>query len=239
MVIMKVVAGRPSGINIADIATTSAMPRTTVQRLVEAMEAEGLLFSPPNSKLYRLGFALRHMVDAADWKINSLVRPFLEALSAELNETTALALLNKEHVVYLDIVVGTQTLQAVLPLGAPMPLHSLATGKALLALLDEQALARIQQKAPLEKYTPLTITSWPRMLKEIETIRRLGYATDFGENASEIGALAVAFAGAFGELLSISIAGPVERIKKRQKELLVGLENTRIKLCKALIGTGL
>jgi DNA-binding IclR family transcriptional regulator len=237
MIILRVVANRPAGMNIAEISSESGMPRTTVQRLVEALETEGLLFSPLNSKLFRLGFALRQLSDSADWSFSTVARPFLQQLSSALNETVALALLNKDHAVYLDVVLGTQTLQAFVPIGAPVPLHSLASGKAMLAQLDKASLAQLRKSMRLQEFTVKTITSWTRLDEELANIKHAGYASDFGENTIEIGALAVAFTGANGELLAVSIAGPVDRIRDRKEELLKSLRAARTHLQRAFIGT--
>jgi IclR family transcriptional regulator, acetate operon repressor len=237
MIILRVVADRPAGMNIAEISSESGMPRTTVQRLVEALETEGLLFSPLNSKLFRLGFALRQLSDSTDWSFSTVARPILQQLSSALNETVALALLNKDHAVYLDVVLGTRTLQAFVPVGTPMPLHSLASGKAMLAQLDKAALAQLRKNVKLQKFTDKTITSWARLDEELAKIRHAGYASDFGENSIEIGAFAVTFTGAAGELLAVSIAGPVDRIKHRQEELLSSLREARTHLQRVFIGT--
>jgi len=61
--------------------------------------------------------------------------------------------------------------------------HSTAVGKALLAYLDvEQREAIIRQRG-LKKLTPHTIISVPKIMKEFERVRQLGYAVDDEENS--------------------------------------------------------
>ena len=59
--------------------------------------------------------------------------------------------------------------------GGTFPLHASATGKLILAELDD---ARIEELLPAElpRYTPRTVTSRTALLDEVHQVREQGYA---------------------------------------------------------------
>ncbi len=55
-------------------------------------------------------------------------------------------------------------------------------GKALLAELPNDEIRSLLGSRPLPRLTPRTTVTLPQLIKEIETVRRLGYATSEEEN---------------------------------------------------------
>jgi IclR family acetate operon transcriptional repressor len=60
--------------------------------------------------------------------------------------------------------------------------HATSVGKALVAHIAEDRLGEILHKSGMEKRTPKTITTVPRLHKELEKVRVQGYAVDDEEN---------------------------------------------------------
>ena len=67
----------------------------------------------------------------------ALARPFLERLSEELHETVDLSTVKKDHLVFIDQVIGPQRLRTVSAVGETFPLYCTANGKAYLAQLSD------------------------------------------------------------------------------------------------------
>jgi Transcriptional regulator len=138
--VMRVLADHPEGLSLAEIAKRVALPRSTVQRIIQALESEGFAEPAGPAGGFQLGAALSELVYRHQVDIVSLARPFLEALSSELGETVTLCMLSGMHVSAIDRVIAEQPLRVVFPLGTiPHPTHLLAPGRALLADLPEQA----------------------------------------------------------------------------------------------------
>jgi DNA-binding IclR family transcriptional regulator len=66
--------------------------------------------------------------------------------------------------------------------GSQTYLHSTAMGKALLAEMQNDKIRVLLDTRPLPRLTPRTTVTLPQLIKEIETVRRLGYATSEEEN---------------------------------------------------------
>ncbi len=73
-------------------------------------------------------------------------------------------------------VAGTQKPTAVSAVGVSFPLHSSANGKAILAAMTDESIARLRRRIRLTAITPNTITSWHGLAQEIEVIRKKGCA---------------------------------------------------------------
>lgn len=92
--------------------------------------------------------------------------------------TTQLAVLGTGGtVIYLARRQGRRGVTAASDIGQPAPAHCTGAGKALLAELPEDLLEQ-HLVEPLATLTPHSIGDRERLLKELEVIRRQGYALD-------------------------------------------------------------
>ena len=66
--------------------------------------------------------------------------------------------------------------------GRRMRVHATSVGKALVAHIPEDRLEKILAERGMEKRTAKTITTLPRLLKDLEKVRQQGYAVDDEEN---------------------------------------------------------
>ena len=186
--ILRRLSTAPQGCSLAELAADVGLPRSTVHRLVKALEAEGLVAPVSASAGFRLGPGLLQIASAnREWLV-AQVHPELVALSDRLRETVDLAVLSGDHVVFIDQVARPQRLQTVSAVGVSFPLHSTANGKALLATLDEAEVRKLLP-ARLRRLTCHTITSLDVLLAELEEVRETGLAWDREEN--DIGICAV------------------------------------------------
>ena len=84
------------------------------------------------------------------------MRPFMKDLSNELGETIDLAMLDNGEALFVDQFVAVRGLRVVAHMGARLPLHCTASGKALLAALqpDEVERALAEAAAASTRRTP-------------------------------------------------------------------------------------
>lgn len=222
----------PAGLSLSEIAKRVDLPRSTVQRIVKALDQASLVISSSVSGGFRLGPLLLALAGSTRFEIISFLRPTLEVLARETSESVDLSVINQDRAVFVDQVTGTQRLTAVSAVGVAFPLHCSANGKAMLAALDDAAIVRLQKSLELTRRTARTITSWPDLLSDIGKIRASGVAVDREENSAGICAIATAFRGPKGELAAISIPVPIQRFTAREKELTAILKThaTRLQL---------
>ena len=133
--LLRALEKHPDGLSLGELARALALPRSTVQRIVDALDREGLVIAASAASGVRLGPALLALAAATRFHIAEVARQTLEALAKECGETVDLSLADQDKVVFIDQVAGTHRLTAVSALGVSFPLHSSANGKAVLAAM--------------------------------------------------------------------------------------------------------
>lgn len=217
--VLRALEGRDDGLSLGQIARQLELPRSTVQRIVDALDAENFVVAATPTARVKLGPALVRIAGSIRFQIADAARPYMEQLAGETGETVDLSMLDQDKLVFLDQVIGSHRLRAVSAVGVSFPLHCSANGKALLAALDDTRLERLKKHLDLSAQTSNTITSWKRLSVEIEAIRREGIAYDREEHSPGISAVAAVVRGPTGELAAISIPTPTQRFKGREANL--------------------
>jgi len=212
--VLRVLGDHPAGLSLAEIAGKIGLARSTVQRIVQALEVEGFVEARGPQGGFQLGPALPRLVYRRQIDIVSAARPHLEKLCAELNETTALCALNGNEVTTLDRCIAERVLRVAFPLGSiPFPAQNLAPGLAILAQLSPDALA-------LTLGDPSPSRTLARRLAEVGATGRAEDRND------ECAGFAVALRSPFG-LYAIGVIVPVLRTPDRKDRIFTALENCR------------
>jgi DNA-binding IclR family transcriptional regulator len=224
--ILRALEGEPAGLSLGAIAQRVGLARSTVQRIVAALATEKLLMAASPSGRVRLGPTILRLAASARTDFIATARPFLVQLSNELNETVDLAAFKKDHLIFVDQVIGPQRLRAVSAVGETFPLYCTANGKAYLAGLDEVALARLIGTS-FERRTANTITRLNDLLAELKVVRKAGVAFDREEHTIGICAAGVALRDPLGNDLAISVPVPAPRFHAQEQLIAERLMATR------------
>ena len=220
MEILRLLNANSGDLSQVEIGAQLGMARSTVSRLLIALEAEGLVRSTGSRGRYRLGSELVSLAASARQNEWRALHPLLVDLSQEINETVDLSILDGNHAVFVDQVVANHRLQAVAAVGDSFPLHATANGKALLAAMPAADVRRILA-GELKSFTKHTITDPDKLITELESIRsRNGIAFDREEHTEGICAVG-AVVGTFDhELLAVSIPVPFRRFEQQEEKLV-------------------
>ncbi len=224
--ILRALEDTPHGLSLGQIARKVTLARSTVQRIVAALEAEKLLIAASPTGRVRLGPALLRLAASVETDFVAIARPFLRELSAELRETVDLSALRKANMVFIDQVVGPQRLRTVSAVGELFPLHCSAPGKATLAGMSGSDIERLIGRH-YEARTAHTITGHAALERDLQRVRATGLAFDREEHSEGICAVAVALRDPMGNAVSISVPVPSQRFAGREDEIAEGLRRTR------------
>ncbi|MHA7774814.1 IclR family transcriptional regulator [Roseibium sp. M-1] len=214
-----------SGLSLGQIADRVHLPRSTVQRIVNALIAERLVMASAAEGGLRLGPEIQSLAAAGRINVAELVRPILTKLSKETKETVDLAVFREDHMVFVDQVIGSHRLRTVSAVGEVFPMTDTANGKAALALMEDDVLVAIaapEFKSESQNPKPLS-----EFLKEIEDVRKTGIGWDLGEHTDGISAAGFAFKDPMGLIYAVSIPVPSHRFDKLKDKLVELLLNAR------------
>ena len=211
------------GLSLGDISRQLGLPRSTVQRIVQALAEGGFLIAGNRAKSIALGPDLLAMGADATGNVVELVQPILKSLAEQTEETVDLARFNRDHMVFINQFPGAHRLQAVSAVGDIFPMHCTANGKAALSQLGDGSLPKVLGST-LKMYTDNTINNYDELLNEINDIRETSLAVDNEEHTLGICAIGMAFKDPARQVYAVSIPIPAVRfatMRDRCEPLLV------------------
>src|SRR6187397_1194653 len=103
--ILRALENQASGLSLGQIAQRVGLARSTVQRIVAALEAEKFVIAATPNGRVRLGPTILRLAASVRSDFVAMARPFLERLSEELHETVDLSTVKKDHLVFIDQVI--------------------------------------------------------------------------------------------------------------------------------------
>jgi DNA-binding IclR family transcriptional regulator len=219
--ILTALAKHPDGLTLGEISLQVELPRSTVQRIVQALDEANFVIAASPTSGVRLGPALLVLASSVKQiSIAELARPLVVQLSKDTGETVDVAVLGTFKAVVVDQIHGTHPLLAVSAVGNSIPLNCSASGKVLLAALTPERLAAIRSRLALPASTQNSITTWAALDREIESVRSSGVAYDREEYRIGICAVAVAVRGPGDEVAAISLPVPTDRFYATEKQLV-------------------
>jgi DNA-binding IclR family transcriptional regulator len=225
--ILRALEDENAGLSLGQIAQRVNLARSTVQRIVAALESESLVIAATPNGRVRLGPAILRLADSVRSDFIAAARPFLERLSAELQETVDLAVVKKDHLVFIDQLIGPQRLRTVSAVGETFPLHCTANGKAYLAQLSEPSIEKLIGRT-YEPRTPNTIIRIETLLEELAQVRANGgIAFDREEHTHGICAAGVALRDPLGNSVAISVPVPSQRFADQRERIAERLLATK------------
>lgn len=215
------------GLSLNKLVEEVGLARSTVYRILSTLEHEGFLIMGGPGEEIQLGTELVSLGAAVHRDMRSELRPYLEELSYEVDETIDLSILETDYLISLDQIARLRPLRAVSLVGSSSPLHCSANGKALLStLLDEEVKRILPEK--LKRFTEKTIVDRAKLLKELNVIRTSGIAYDHEEHNLGICAVSVIVRGPWrNNTAAISILVPSVRFYKKEKEIISVLQRTK------------
>jgi DNA-binding IclR family transcriptional regulator len=181
--ILDLLAGNAEPLGVREIARRLALAPSNVQRLLKTLAKAGFLEQTQGTLRYKIGYRAFQVGSAfvGQNSLYSAVMPELYALAGR-HITGFLGVRRNQALVYLATVQSEGPVAITHRPGSQTYLHSTAMGKALLAELKNDEIRALLGARPLPRLTPSTKVALPQLIKEIEAVRRLGYATSEEEN---------------------------------------------------------
>lgn len=223
LTLLAALADHPS-LAVRESAALLGVAPSTAHRLLTTMQRSGFVVQDPATRRYGAGPALVAVALASLQRIDvgRVARPHLAALAAETRETVSLAVAEGTTVRFIDSVEGTEVVRVSSRTGVSVPAHSSAAGKAILAGLGRDELLRLYPATRLQRRTQQTIGSRTQLMRELEEVRRLGYATSLEESEPGLASVAVGVGDVRGRVIAaVSISVPAERLDPRRTERIV------------------
>lgn len=202
-------------VSLTQLSSCLALNKSTVYRLLGAMQKFHLIEQNPLNQKYRLGLKF-HELGARALHARSLqseARPFLIELAQRSKETVSLAVPGAGGIICLDRIDSPSSILTVRTLiGERFPAHCTAAAKAILAWLPQREAYNILFRNGMKLYTPLTIGSLRKLKVALDLTRRQGYATDHEELEKGLSGIAAPILYKESRIIAaLGMAGPTLR----------------------------
>jgi DNA-binding IclR family transcriptional regulator len=181
-----------SVVRVTDVSRELGVSRSTAHRLLATLCQHGFVSQDRLTKAYRAGrvFIELGLATVGDLDVRRKARQHLVELAALVRETVNLLVLEGAGSRFIDGVEGDRLLRVTLRTGTLLPASTTSGGRVLLAELPG-AEVRALYPHGLPRLTDHTITDFVAFERELELVRRRGYAVNRGESDPDLTALAV------------------------------------------------
>jgi len=168
-------ADRPR-LTLSEVAERTGLTRAAARRFLLTLVDLGYVHTDGSRfaltpRVLELGYSY-----LSSLTLPELAEPHLERLSAQVRESSSVAVLDADHIVYVARVATSRIMAVTITVGTRLPAHATSMGRVLLADLDEDELLARLGHGPLTTYTDRTISDLNALREELATVRKKGYA---------------------------------------------------------------
>ncbi len=202
---------------VTELARAAGLHKTTVYRLLSTLVSLGYAEKHEDGEKYEVTLKLLRISAApiSRLDIRNAAASELCRLSDRTGETVHLVKRSGNDIVYIDkFEAQKNAVRMVSRVGLSLPMICTAVGKAILARCDDGEVARVWQACEKIRRTDKTILDFTDFMREIELVRRRGYATDCEENEVGVTCVAAALPDIGGVYrYAVSVSAPTSRMQ--------------------------
>jgi IclR family transcriptional regulator, KDG regulon repressor len=222
--LLEILEHEPGGLRHAEISRRLRIPKSTCSYILSRLERHGYLSRNSQTGGYALGLTTVALAHGAlrEIGVRSIAEPALYKLASLTGLSAGVGVLERGRVLIIDRVEGAEfvrdavqsaetpplrwtasrkyRLRADRDIGRELPAHSTALGKVLLAYLSRTQVLEWIASHGLARHTRRTITSKAALLRELELVRKQGFATSHQEHHAGIRSIAAPIRGPSGEV---------------------------------------
>lgn len=199
-------------ISVRDVAAELECSRSSAYRIVRTLMDRGWIAEarPGEYELGRLALMLGTRA-IKQHSLREVALPSMRALRDATDETVTLSVLVGTERVCIEQLESSKQVRMKVAVGHPYPLYAGASGKAILAAMDADDLARYIARTRLAKLAPNTIQSRAKLARSVADAASRGYVVSVAERDPEAFSIAAPITGPDGVVGSIAMCGPASR----------------------------
>jgi DNA-binding IclR family transcriptional regulator len=193
--------------SLADIVSDTSLNKSTAYYTLRALQSLGAVTYDPTSRRYSLGPRLVELGIAAGDQVDDLAtaRAELGAMAGRLEATLVLYRRLGTEVLILERFERPHGVRISLDAGVRLPIQGGSFGRAFLAFDEPSRLDEVL-RAGLVEFTPKSITNVTAFRRELELVRKRGWAVDHEGFALGVSTVAAPIFEADGSVTLVAAA---------------------------------
>lgn len=209
------------GRTLQEIKQALDISQTTAYRILNTLVRLEYLCLEDKTKRYRITRKLLTLgfYSLKEHNLLEIVLSKLREIRDILKETVCFGVLGNEKGIFIEQAQGLYAFHFVLAPGKPFELHCSAPGKAIMAYLPNTVRDRYLSYMSFQRFNANTITSRTAYLKELDLVRKKGYALDDEEEMSGVVCIGAPIFNYTGfPSGAIWISGPKDRLSESVRD---------------------
>lgn len=194
-------ADHPS-MTLSDVARRTELTRATARRFLLTLEELGYVRSDGRqfeltAKVLELGYSYLSALSLPE-----LVSPHLRQLSATVQESCSVAVLDGADIVYVARVQMRHIMNVAISVGTRFPAHATSMGRVLLAQKSHDDVAALCAESLRHPMAARTVTTLAQLQEKLHEVRVRGYAVVDQELEPGLRSVAVGITDAAGQTVA-------------------------------------
>ncbi|MBW2057193.1 MAG: IclR family transcriptional regulator [Deltaproteobacteria bacterium] len=217
---------REAPLSLEKISSQTGIPRTSVFRLLNTLEALGYAEREQIRGIDHWMLGLK-LLDLTSSKLSKLdlrkeVRRTMEELAEKTDEFVQLGVLYGGKVMYIDHVKRPKPLAMYAEVGSQLPINVSAAGMVLAAALDDKELGKLLREQDFPANTPNAPTDPDELRRILMDVARQGFAIDDQQYAVGIRCIAAPILNHDGRVIAaINITGSLLSMTDDRMDTLI------------------
>ncbi|MGJ5095439.1 IclR family transcriptional regulator domain-containing protein [Bradyrhizobium oligotrophicum] len=217
--ILEILAEDDEGYRLSDLAVRAGLSTSTVHRLLTTLEKRRFVQFDRMESKWHVG-AQSFAVGATFTRRRNFVAlaiPYLRRLRDQSRETANLAVVDDESLMVLLRLDSREIMRSLTKVGGRLAMVASGMGKAVLATYSDEDVNGIIHRQGMPRLTEKSIIRASDLFRELETIRRQGYAVDDEEARLGLRCIAAVVHDSCREpLAAISVSGLASRLTEER-----------------------
>jgi IclR family acetate operon transcriptional repressor len=213
--ILETLAEDDEGYRLSDLAVRTGLSASTVHRLLATLESRRFVQLDRTQSKWHVGsraftvgasFARRRNFSAQ-------AIPYLRRLRDLTRETANLAVVDDEFIIVLTRMESREIMRSLTLVGGRVPMVTSGVGKAVLATYSDEDVGAVIRHHGMPRLTEKSIVRPSDLFKELDKIRKQGFALDDEEACMGLRCVAaVVYNDCADPLAAISVSGMTSRM---------------------------
>ncbi len=223
LALLEMLAAAPEPLTLTEFSDATALPKSTLVRLLAVLSEMEYLVRVDERPSYRLGHKVQRLAAAyvSNLDLTVVAERYLQPVATRTGQTANLGVLDGDQVLHICVAEPDRPLRFTSSLGARDHTYATGLGKVLLSALPDDQLSAAVPAEPFPAFTDNTMTTLADLRKDLKKVARRGFALDDNERSVGLRCVAVPVRVDNNCLAAVSVSGPAGEFSAARQQVYV------------------